>query len=259
MQDDYHSPIPEQLRWRDWAANPEGMTGDALLSFVNNDLFPTLKELPGEPPRTARRLCGAHGVRGCLQLHEVRPADAAGHQQDQRRRFQQLRTIATSSAISTSRSCATCRAPATPASITRRVPSPHSWSTWSTRSWARFYLTRPAAPAAFSPAPSSTSASAMSRPRTTNRRCSRALRGCREEAAAALAVHHQHDAARHRRSRASSATTTRWRAPTSATARRIGSMSSSPTRPSAAWKKTASRPISRPTSAPEKRPICFWC
>ena len=44
--DDYHSPIPEQLRWRNWAADPEGITGEELLDFINNKLFPTLKELP---------------------------------------------------------------------------------------------------------------------------------------------------------------------------------------------------------------------
>ncbi|MEA3277242.1 MAG: class I SAM-dependent DNA methyltransferase [Pseudomonadota bacterium] len=43
--DDYESPIPERLRWSTWAANPEGITGDRLLDFVNNDLFPTLKDL----------------------------------------------------------------------------------------------------------------------------------------------------------------------------------------------------------------------
>ncbi len=41
----YRSPIPESLRWRNWAANDEGMTGDDLINFINNDLFPTLKEL----------------------------------------------------------------------------------------------------------------------------------------------------------------------------------------------------------------------
>jgi len=45
MQDYYHSPIPPRLQWRNWAANPEGLTGDALLDFINDDLFPTLKEL----------------------------------------------------------------------------------------------------------------------------------------------------------------------------------------------------------------------
>jgi type I restriction enzyme M protein len=41
----YHSPIPERLRWRNWAADAEGITGDALAEFVNNDLFKTLKGL----------------------------------------------------------------------------------------------------------------------------------------------------------------------------------------------------------------------
>ena len=45
MQDGYHSPIPQKLRWRAWAADPEGITGDELLSFVNAQLFPQLKEL----------------------------------------------------------------------------------------------------------------------------------------------------------------------------------------------------------------------
>jgi len=41
----YRSPMPKGLRWRDWAADPAGITGDALLDFVNNKLFPKLKEL----------------------------------------------------------------------------------------------------------------------------------------------------------------------------------------------------------------------
>jgi len=40
MQDHYRSPIPMALQWRTWAADPEGITGDALLTFVNNELFP---------------------------------------------------------------------------------------------------------------------------------------------------------------------------------------------------------------------------
>jgi type I restriction enzyme M protein len=46
LDDAYRSPIPPPLQWRTWAADPEGITGEALLSFVNADLFPTLKELP---------------------------------------------------------------------------------------------------------------------------------------------------------------------------------------------------------------------
>src|ERR1700728_4429988 len=45
MQDDYRSPIPDILRWRAWAADPEGITGDELVAFVNLQLFPQLKEL----------------------------------------------------------------------------------------------------------------------------------------------------------------------------------------------------------------------
>ncbi len=45
LQDNYTSPIPERLRWRNWAADSEGITGDELLEFINNDLFKTLKEL----------------------------------------------------------------------------------------------------------------------------------------------------------------------------------------------------------------------
>jgi len=41
----YTSPIPERLRWRNWATDDEGMTGEELIDFINNDLFPTLKEL----------------------------------------------------------------------------------------------------------------------------------------------------------------------------------------------------------------------
>jgi type I restriction enzyme M protein len=44
IEDDYKSPLPEHLRWRNWASNPEGITGDALMDFVTMQLFPTLKE-----------------------------------------------------------------------------------------------------------------------------------------------------------------------------------------------------------------------
>ncbi|MDA7526852.1 type I restriction-modification system subunit M [bacterium] len=44
LEDNYQSPIPEELRWRNWASDPEGITGDALNDFVNDELFPTFKE-----------------------------------------------------------------------------------------------------------------------------------------------------------------------------------------------------------------------
>ena len=40
---DFESPIPEHLRWRNWAADSEGITGDALLDFINAQLFPALQ------------------------------------------------------------------------------------------------------------------------------------------------------------------------------------------------------------------------
>ena len=39
----YKSPIPEPMRWRSWAADEEGMTGNELIAFVDDDLFPALK------------------------------------------------------------------------------------------------------------------------------------------------------------------------------------------------------------------------
>jgi type I restriction enzyme M protein len=41
----YKSPLPARFRWRNWAKNPEGDTGEDLIGFVNNDLFPALKQL----------------------------------------------------------------------------------------------------------------------------------------------------------------------------------------------------------------------
>lgn len=41
----YESPIPEKLKWQNWASDDEGLTGDDLMNFINNELFPTLKEL----------------------------------------------------------------------------------------------------------------------------------------------------------------------------------------------------------------------
>ena len=57
---DYRSPIPEPLRWRNWAADPEGMTGDELLDFINIRLFPTLKNL--QPAHADRRGFVIRGV-----------------------------------------------------------------------------------------------------------------------------------------------------------------------------------------------------
>lgn len=47
--DSYESIIPEECRWRNWAVDDgkgTAITGDELLDFVNNTLFPTLKAIP---------------------------------------------------------------------------------------------------------------------------------------------------------------------------------------------------------------------
>ena len=57
-EDKYVSIIPEDCRWRNWAQaddNGQAMTGDKLLDFVNNTLFPTLKELPVTPDTPVKK------------------------------------------------------------------------------------------------------------------------------------------------------------------------------------------------------------
>lgn len=41
IRDHYKSPLPQHLRWCNWATDEEGITGDALLDFVNSRIFPT--------------------------------------------------------------------------------------------------------------------------------------------------------------------------------------------------------------------------
>jgi type I restriction enzyme M protein len=50
LDDGYRSPLPETYRWRNWAADPEGMTGEELMSFVDNELFPALQTLQEHSP-----------------------------------------------------------------------------------------------------------------------------------------------------------------------------------------------------------------
>src|SRR5271165_6525678 len=57
-KDGYRSPIPEKFQWRNWAADPEGITGQALLDFINDELFPALKGLQlTASPATAAAWC----------------------------------------------------------------------------------------------------------------------------------------------------------------------------------------------------------
>ena len=40
LQDNYKSPIPKKYRWRNWAANPEGLTGESLKILLIMKCFP---------------------------------------------------------------------------------------------------------------------------------------------------------------------------------------------------------------------------
>jgi type I restriction enzyme M protein len=45
LDHNYTSVIPAKYQWRSWAADPAGITGDALLDFINNELFAALSQL----------------------------------------------------------------------------------------------------------------------------------------------------------------------------------------------------------------------
>lgn len=48
VNDNYQSIIPQRFKWRNWAVDEldgEALTGDALLTFINTELFPNLKDI----------------------------------------------------------------------------------------------------------------------------------------------------------------------------------------------------------------------
>ncbi len=125
-RDHYQSPIPEAMRWRNWAADPEGMTGDALLDFVDNQPFPPCKSLSADPARNPR----GYVVRGvfedaynymkaatCCARWSTRPNGIDFNRQAERHQFNDLYE----------KMLKDLQAPATRASSTPRAPSPSSW------------------------------------------------------------------------------------------------------------------------------------
>jgi type I restriction enzyme M protein len=66
MSDAYRSPLPDAFRWRNWAANPEGITGDELKSFIDNELFPGLQNLT-DPVRGHSQTPVAYVVRNVFE------------------------------------------------------------------------------------------------------------------------------------------------------------------------------------------------
>jgi len=56
----YRPAIEPSYRWRDWAADPDkGLTGEALLKFVNDELLPYLRGLTGTGVADARDVLAA--------------------------------------------------------------------------------------------------------------------------------------------------------------------------------------------------------
>ena len=51
LDSSYRSPLPKRFQWRTWAGDPEGITGEELNVFINDELFPRLKDLPTANPR----------------------------------------------------------------------------------------------------------------------------------------------------------------------------------------------------------------
>lgn len=58
LRDGYQSVVPNKFQWRNWAADPEGLTGDELIAFIDHPtdgLFSALKDLQSRkfPQRAA--------------------------------------------------------------------------------------------------------------------------------------------------------------------------------------------------------------
>jgi hypothetical protein len=128
----YQPIIEAPYRWRDWAAREDGITGDELLAFINQEqtrradgsaaraCSPTCAAWPagreGQPARSHRQR-----VQGRAEPHGQRLPAARHHQQDQRHPLQRSEEIHTSRTC-TNRCCARCATRrATRASSTRRA------------------------------------------------------------------------------------------------------------------------------------------
>lgn len=60
--------VSADLRWRAWAADPEGLTGDRLLDYTEHTLFPALKTMEiGRPDGTERSAIGLSSRRALIR------------------------------------------------------------------------------------------------------------------------------------------------------------------------------------------------
>lgn len=54
LDDNYLPSIDEDLLWSNWASDPEGITGEELIQFVDNKLFPKIKSLNANKKRNPK-------------------------------------------------------------------------------------------------------------------------------------------------------------------------------------------------------------
>jgi len=57
LDERHRSPIPERLRWRSFATSDALAADDAMLGFINDHLFPGLRDLPESRDETATLIC----------------------------------------------------------------------------------------------------------------------------------------------------------------------------------------------------------
>lgn len=150
MDSAYRSIIPEKLRWRSWAVDKKdgkALTGDALLNFVNNKLFPGLRDLPLDETSSRRQRIVRAAFednnnfmkKGVLLRQVINVIDAIDVSPS---------TAATPLARSTRPSSKACKARATRANSIPPAPSRISWPPCWLPNWANASRTLPAAPAA---------------------------------------------------------------------------------------------------------------
>ena len=153
--DSYESIIPERLRWHSWAVDHKdgkALTGEALLDFVNNDLFKTLPNLELSPNAPLRQVvvkaaftdANNYMKDGILLRQVVNEIDNAVDFTEYKERHAFGEIYETISRISSRLE--------TRASSTLRAPSRTSWRKRSPRSSASALPTSPAAPVASSQA-----------------------------------------------------------------------------------------------------------
>ena len=54
LKRNYTPSIPKKYLWQNWAGDPEGITGEELLNFIDSSLFPNLKNLSASPQTNLR-------------------------------------------------------------------------------------------------------------------------------------------------------------------------------------------------------------